>query len=210
MLRINRFINDILQHISCRLTIVKTISRNIRGTKLEDDTYVLRKFIFPGSICVDMGAGYGRFTLIMSRLAGADGKIYSFEPGHYSYKVLSSTRKFHRLKNTIIVEKAFSDREGETELCVPIKKTKKLGHALAYLKCDYKKECVTEKITTTTLDNYFFKEKIPRIDFIKCDIEGAELLALRGARDVIMRYKPAVLCEVSVAALEKKFNSAPK
>ena len=210
MSHINRFIDNVVQHISCCLTIVRTIHRNIHGTKLEDDVYVLDKLISTGSICVDMGASYGRFTLIMSRLAGANGQIYSFEPGHYSYKVLSSTVRFHRLKNVILIKKALSDKEGTTELVTPIKKTKKLGHALAYLKCDHKEECNIEKIETITLDNYFFKENIPRVDFIKCDIEGAELLALRGARDIITRHKPIVLCEVSVLALKEKFNSTPE
>ena len=210
MLHIKRFKDNVVRNISCCLTIIRTIHRNIHGTKFEDDVYVLDKLFSKGSTCIDIGANYGRFTLVMSRLVGANGQIYSFEPGQYSYKVLSSAVKFHRLKNVILVKKALSDKEGTTELMTPVKKTKKLGHALAYLKCDHKGESIAEKIETTTLDKYFFKENIKRIDFIKCDIEGAELLALRGARDVIVRYKPIMLCEVSVLALKEKFNSVPK
>jgi hypothetical protein len=46
------------------------------------------------------------------------------------------------------------------------------------------------------LDDYSEKTNINRLDFIKCDVEGAELLALRGATEILKKYKPLVFLEV--------------
>ena len=104
------------QKMSAIGRVFKTIYRDAYHLKLEAEADMLHKFISSSSICFDIGGSYGTFTLVMSRLA-KDGCVYSFEPGSYSYKVLSNIVRFHRLKNTIIVKKALSDREEITKIC---------------------------------------------------------------------------------------------
>ena len=41
-----------------------------------------------------------------------------------------------------------------------------------------------------TLDTYVYEKKLPRVDFIKLDVEGAEYDTLRGARTILSRWKP--------------------
>ncbi len=47
-----------------------------------------------------------------------------------------------------------------------------------------------DKAQVITLDTYVYEKKIPRVDFIKLDVEGAEYDTLRGARTIISRWKP--------------------
>jgi hypothetical protein len=54
-----------------------------------------------------------------------------------------------------------------------------------------------------TLDNYFMQTGLSRCDFIKCDIEGAELLFLKGARNVLKRHQPTILLEINPWVLQR-------
>lgn len=197
------------QNLSCFSTTVKTIYRNIRGKKFESEVKVLKKFISEGSIVFDVGAAYGRYTLPFCRLVGSYGHVYSFEPGSYSYGVLSTIVKFHRLRNVTIMKKALSNKSGTLRLILPIKKSGKAGPSLAYLSEQGNSNCITEDVEMTTIDNYCEEMNVFRVDFIKCDVEGAELLVFKGGRNTIERYKPTILCEVDKGNLEK-FRETPE
>lgn len=58
-----------------------------------------------------------------------------------------------------------------------------------------------------TLDDYTAETKI-RVDFIKCDVEGAELLVFKGAIDTIARDKPVIFSEI-LRKWSAKFNYNP-
>ncbi len=200
----------VYQKISCWGTTFKTIYRNISDKKFESEVYALNKFISPGSICLDIGAAYGRYAFVMSKLAGNSGCVFSFEPGNYSFKVLSNVVRFHRLKNVTLVKRALADKKGAAELSTPIKRDGKIGPSLAYLTTEkFDNNCAVELVKAITLDDYCSEINIPRVDFIKCDVEGAELLVFKGAKDVIVRYKPTVLCEVDKGHL-KRFSLTPE
>ena len=194
-------------------TILKTIIRNACGIKLDPEVHILNRFISAGSICFDIGAAYGRYALTMSRLAGRSGRVYCFEPAEHSHRVLSKIVKFYHLENVAIVKKAFSDQEGTGNLALPIKRNSKvspgLAHSLAHLVTDSDTNYMSNAITLTTMDRYASKVNISRLDFIKCDVEGAELLVFEGGRNTIERFKPVVLCEIYKTWL-KRFATIPE
>lgn len=196
------------QVLSCYSTIFKTIRRNILGKKFEPEVSVLDKFVKSGSACFDIGAAYGRYAFAMSRLAGSSGHIYCFEPGDYSHKVLTSIVKFHRLKNVTLVKKGVSDKKGFSQLSIPIKKKGKLGISMAHLGPGKNSNQLGQQIEITTIDNYCSEAGLKRLDFIKCDVEGAELLVFKGGEKTISAYKPTVFCEVDKDFL-KRFNFTP-
>lgn len=197
------------QSLSCLSTAAKTIHRNIRGSKFEPEIKVLYKFLSPGKVCIDAGGAYGRYALPMSKLVGANGHVYSFEPGSYSHRVISMVVKFHRLKNVTVIKKALSDKSGFMQLASPVKKSGKIGPSLAYLTEGGDSNCILENIEMTTLDEYCFQNNIIKVDFIKSDTEGAELLVFKGAQKVIERDKPVILCEVDSRST-KRFNYTPE
>ena len=196
------------QSLSCLSTAAKTIHRNIRGSKFEPEIKVLDKFLSPGNICIDAGGAYGRYALPMSRLVGESGHVYSFEPGTYSYRVISMVTKFHRLKNVTLTKKALSDKSGVIQLASPVKKSGKIGPSLAYLTESNEDNCILEKVEMTTIDEYCSHNNIAKVDFIKSDTEGAELLVFRGAKNIIERSRPVVLCEVDSRST-RRFNYTP-
>lgn len=60
----------------------------------------------------------------------------------------------------------------------------------------------------TTLDDYFVQRQLSSCAFIKCDVEGAELLFVKGAARVLATNRPAVLIEINPTALDRAGASA--
>lgn len=200
---LNFYRSAFYQSFSCFSTTFKTIKRNLQWKKLESEVSVLDKFISSGSVCVDVGAAYGRYTYPMSQLIGNSGHIYSFEPGKYSLKVLSAIIRFHKLKNVTVIRKAVSDKVGSINLISPIKNTGKVGPSLSYISESSKAEGLAEKVEMTTLDSYCLENNISKVDFIKCDTEGAEMLVFKGAQQIIAKNKPTILAEIDENGLSK-------
>lgn len=59
-----------------------------------------------------------------------------------------------------------------------------------------------ERVKAVRLDDFIREEHIEKVDFIKMDIEGAELYALQGMKDVLRKHHPAVLIEICPDVLQ--------
>lgn len=201
----SRFYQDYLSVFS---TIVKTIARNSKKSKFEPEVAVLGRLVAAGSICIDIGGAYGRYALPLSNIVGSAGRVYCFEPGRYSHRVLTSIKRIYNLKNVVIIKAALSDSEKTIKLFSPVKTSGKIGPSLAHIGEGEEPETLSEDVPMTTLDRFCAKEQIAKVDFIKCDIEGAELLAYRGAQRTIERDRPIILSEVDDGNLKRYGHSA--
>ncbi|MCQ9205438.1 MAG: FkbM family methyltransferase [Omnitrophica bacterium] len=198
------------QKMSAIGRVFKTIYRDAYHLKLEAEADELHKFISSDSVCFDIGGSYGTYTLVMSRLA-KDGCVYSFEPGSYSHWVLKRVIKYCRLKNVSLVNQALGGYEGKEQLVIPQKKSKKFGYSLAHIKssADISVSDIKEEVVLTTIDKFCVQRNIKRVDFIKCDAEGAEYSIFKGAERTIEKHFPTVLCEVDGGHLNK-FGFSPQ
>lgn len=206
----NNVFDTFRQNLSCMGTTFKTIRRNLAGKKFESEVFELHRFIKEGSVCIDVGAAYGRYAFNISKLVGKTGKVYCFEPGDYSYKVLSSVVKYHKMDNVVKVKKALSDTKGVEKLIIPIKGRGQIGPSLARLgDVADPGEISQDNVEVTTLDDFCEENSIKKVAFIKCDVEGAEVKFFGGAQKVIDRDRPTILCEVEGEHLIK-FGSTPE
>lgn len=137
-----------------------------------------------GDIVLDCGACYGDSCLYFANLVGENGKVYSFEfiPRH-----LEIYRKNLSLNPTLqslaeLVEFPLWDKTG---LKVYFKDDGP-GSRVEYSAFDGY-EGITE---TLTIDKFYEEKHLDKVDFIKMDIEGAELYALKGGENVIRKHKP--------------------
>jgi len=177
-------------------TIIKTVKRNCQGQKFEPEVKALSVLVSQGFYCLDVGGAYGRYAFPLSKMVGTHGHIFSFEPGSYSYQVFSFVKFFFNLKNVSLIKKAVSNTSGSIELCIPPKKSGKLGASLAHIQPAKKEDSFCETVEMLTLDNFAKSENLSRVDLIKCDTEGAELLAFQGAKNLIDQFKPIILTEI--------------
>lgn len=143
-------------------------------------------------------------------MVGEKGTVYCFEPGDYSYKVLSAVVKYHKMNNVVKVKKALSDSKGIEKLIIPIKDRGQIGPSLARLgDVADSDEISQDNVEVTTLDDFCEENSIEKVTFIKCDVEGAEFKFFKGAEKIIDRDKPVILCEVEGEHLIK-FGSTPE
>jgi len=137
-----------------------------------------------GDIVIDAGAFIGLFSIFAGKRVGKVGKVFAFEPDERSRGILSENIKLNNLENVEIFSYALG------EFCTNLKFFVSSQHPASsggiFLKG---KEKIVPQIT---LDDFVKKYDIKRIDFIKADIEGMERNLLKGAEDVIKKFKPKI------------------
>jgi FkbM family methyltransferase len=136
-----------------------------------------------GDFVVDGGAFKGETAFWF--LSKGAGKVYAFEGDDISFEVLSKNVRLNRVEDKIIPVKALlSDKDG-------VSKIKMTGSgSSSTLATD------GTEVESITLDSFVFKNNIEHIDFIKLDVEGAELDVLKGARETIKKFKPKLAISV--------------
>jgi FkbM family methyltransferase len=156
---------------------------------------VYLSLIRKGDVVIDIGANVGYFTSLFSDLVGPGGEVHAFEPLPSTFELLSrNIRKFPAQKNVFLNCLALGERDEKSILFVPNE-----DHGQAALARHRDASWTSHQIRAVNvemirLDRY--AERLPRIDFVKCDVEGAELLALRGAESTLRRCQPKIFLEI--------------
>jgi len=134
-----------------------------------------------GATILDLGAHIGIYALKCRRIVGPTGKIICIEPEPENFSILTQNIRLNRYRNIIPVDVALADFTGRSYLWRD-PDTGTLGHTLKR-KMNYS----PIPISVTTLDNLLTGLKLPRVDLIKMDVEGSELLVLKGAQKTLSR-----------------------
>lgn len=129
-----------------------------------------------GDIVVDAGANIGVFTVLAAKSVGGDGEVIAIEPEKKNLENLSKNIKINGLGNVVVVPKGLLDRGGRKRLYLA---SSSGGHSLVH---DLDK---TEEIEVDTLDNILEGLGVSKVDFLKMDIEGAEIQALDGMKKTL-------------------------
>lgn len=159
-------------------------------------------------VVIDIGAHAGQFSRLFAGMA-PQGHVWSFEPSAYARSVMESAARFRRLGNITLMPFGLSDAPGEMVLHTPIKKAGGMGFGAAHLgQGDTSRPTVPQTVALTTLDAVVRERGIQRVDFIKADIEGWELHALRGGEETLRRFNPVLYFEVNEAQLRRAGDSA--
>jgi len=164
-----------------------------------------------GSIILDVGANSGVYSIFYSRLVGDKGRIYAFEPDTSNYFLLQENLKLNNCNNVRAYNFALSNKESIVEMISynPADLNLKLqGDSFKYMK---EVSDITEPLHRTKaykLDDLDEIKNISKIDFIKIDVEGAELLVLQGSINTIKKHKPVIIFEL-LGEWTIRFNYRP-
>ena len=141
---------------------------------------------------MDVGANVGVYSMLLGRWTGAGGRVWAFEPAPVTRRLLREHLRMNRgVANVAAVAQAVSDECGEADFYAhEFSGESSLNAAYA------EKVQAADKSTVpvTTIDEFCRVHNIAPT-LIKVDIEGYELHALRGAREVIARHRPAWIIE---------------
>lgn len=157
----------------------------------------LMSIVKAGATVLDVGANKGYFSILCGLLAGANGRVYAFEPNPSIVVSLREHLALNRLSETIqIVEQALSRTESsQAELylsCDPFNSgLASLTPFAESLQNSWLSDSNKTTVSTTTLDAWIGSMKnIPTIDLIKVDVEGAEGWLLDGAEKTLRESPP--------------------
>ncbi|MDW8444799.1 MAG: FkbM family methyltransferase [Acetobacteraceae bacterium] len=168
---------------------------------------LLRPLLPPDGVAIDIGAHAGQFTKLFAALAPA-GRIVSIEPSPYARSILTTVVRLHRLRNVTVVAAGLSDQPGERVLATPIKRSGAVGFGLASFAATGGEGVRREdRVAVETLDGLVGRLTLPRVDLVKCDVEGWEAHVLRGAIATMARFRPALLVEVVASSLARAGES---
>ena len=187
---------------------------NIKSGKLsEKEIYALPMIIKPKDYAIDIGAHYGRFTYPLSQIVGQDGHVFSVEPVYHCFSMLNRIVDALKLTNVSIYNIALSNQNGEIEMVIPTDQSGLHVYSCSHIVNEYSADnealISTQKIQCQTLDQFVTSNEISKIDLIKCDVEGAELLILQGSENVIKKYHPVLILEIE-SRHTQQYNYEPE
>ena len=142
----------------------------------------LVKLIKPGMLTFDIGANAGFYTLAMSRLSGAKGRVFAFEPFPANCAKIKKHLIINQATNVTLITDAVADEVGKIFF--------QAGSD------DFTGRIATNgeiEVSVITLDGIVENQNTGDPDLIKIDVEGAESRVLLGARGILQRGKPVIM-----------------
>jgi FkbM family methyltransferase len=133
----------------------------------------------PGDVVFDCGAHHGFYALTLSRMVGPRGKVYTFEPFPILSEVIALNKELNRADNIELFRVGLSNKAEKRRASVNAERILLAGEQDAV------------DIRLDVLDNYAHLKP----NFVKLDIEGAEVDALEGARK-LLEQKPNLYIEI--------------
>lgn len=157
---------------------------------------VIERVCKPGSNCLDVGCHKGEIMDLFLQYA-PQGTHYGFEPIPGLFEGLQ--KKYADLKNCRLLDIALSDKKGTSSFNYVVSNPSYSG----LVKRNY--DHPNEQDTLITVRTERLDDLLPadfQVDLIKIDVEGGEILVLRGATETLRRCKPVVIFEHGLGASE--------
>lgn len=164
------------------------------GTFEKEELAFVGRFLQPGMTVLDIGAHHGLYSLLASKRVSPSGRVFSFEPSPRERRALRLHLALNLCRNVRVQGLALGSEETEATLhvvqgsqtgCNSLRPPEVIGSTLPI------------HVRVTSLDAWLKLNNIGKVDFIKLDVEGAELEVLKGAEKLLNnRPRPVILAEV--------------
>lgn len=143
--------------------------------------HVIRHFLKPGMTFIDIGSNKGDFSLIAAKIMNGEGAILAFEPEPTNCLWIRRSIELNRYENIQLFEIALGDRNESTKLylgeksgwhsLVPSLPSRNIGAIV---------------VQKRTLDSVLEENVCQKVDIMKIDVEGSEMMVLKGAYKTLM------------------------
>jgi FkbM family methyltransferase len=149
------------------------------------ETELVHRVICRGDVVLDIGAHVGYFTLLFARLVGDEGHVYSFEPDPQNFALLQRNVELNGYSNISLFRCAVTNETGAVKL---YRSRENAGDHRIFLTNG--RDAIV--VPAVRLDDHF-RGYAGRLDFVKMDIQGAEVAALAGMSELLERTRPSRL-----------------
>lgn len=175
------------------------------------ETRFIRQTLKPGMTFVDVGANIGWFSLNAASLVGPEGRVFAFEPRSDTFSALRRSFVDNGfLERATLVNAAAGESPGEILIgWAPEARNPGGTWTLANAELRESFEAMGRTLQSTpvkVLDEVIGDSPV---DLIKIDIEGAEPIALRGARRILATQRPLILSELNPIVLAEVSRMSP-
>ncbi|WP_430406170.1 FkbM family methyltransferase [Fluviicola sp.] len=163
----------------------------------DSSEYVL-DYLNKSEVIFDIGANIGQTALSMfkaQKKKALNPSIYAFEPYPSTFEKLETNIELNKQLEIKAYNLGLSQEKGSLYMIKPT-----LGNSGGCrITTDQNKGI---PVSVISVDEFVLEKKIPKVDFIKIDVEGFELQVLKGAELTIKRFKPILVFEYSIKNIE--------
>jgi len=194
--------------IKFKVDISKQMGNTIfwRGAHDWAPIFSLEKLINAGDTIIDIGANQGEYALWAARKAGSSGQVHAYEPLTSMYAQLKENVQLNPALRIIPHQMGLSDKPGRLKLYSNDNHNEGVNTLFPDPTRGSK---VLEEIELNTLDLEVERLALNKIDLIKIDVEGAELMVLNGGKSTIAKHRPILFLEFNEEAfLTAGYSSA--
>lgn len=147
------------------------------------------RLLRPGDCALDVGANVGYYTLAAAKLVGPNGCVHAFEASPLIFRRLKRNARMNPRANIHVHHAAVADRPGLVAFHTAA------DHKTGYSSIRDLGAEVSSIATVAALTIDSLLSEIPPTRLVKIDVEGAELMVLRGMRELLKRDRPHLICE---------------
>ncbi len=156
----------------------------VKGDYILDrlETWILKGYEYQeckaqkGDIVIDAGAYTGNTVSYFEQCVGDTGKVYAFEPMQKTFTTLQEN--MGHIPHVHLVQAGVSDVDGHVHIA-------EQNTPGANLRTEG-----SVRVETRSIDSFLQEQGLDRLDFLKMDIEGSEMAALKGAKNTIQNLHP--------------------
>lgn len=157
----------------------------LQGEKFMADLALISPHLRPGMVAIDVGANIGYLAMYLRHRIGPSGELFCFEPEPENYAELEANLRRNHLDNCHAIGAAVGAQEGTVSFARGLN-----GHVTP-------EGTPGISVPVITLDTFVEQRSLPRVDFVKIDVEGFEVDVLNGMKALLSRPdKPLMYIEV--------------
>ena len=159
------------------------------------ELFYLQTLVKPGFVCLDIGANVGYYSTMLSEVCGPEGKVHAVEPVKLFQDIFTANMRRFGCRNVTLYPVALGGVKGSITMGTPVIDGV-FRHGLTHV--------VEAGEDTSTLQTYSVDMQTPdalfasltRLDFMKCDVEGYEVILMPYFIGVLSRFKPIIQIEL--------------
>jgi len=152
------------------------------------------------NVIFDIGANTGYYTLLAA-IGNGEGQVFAFEPIPKIYEYLKRNIALNPKSNVIAISSAVTNFDGEITLYIPADDG--IIPTSASTLEGFRETEGEISVPAITIDSFVYKNQIEKVDLMKIDTEATEHIVLEGAKHILKRDEPMIICEVLKGRTER-------